>query len=193
MLFLDFSVKEYEARLERIHKLMEERELDGLVLTEPTNLIYTTGYRTYLMNSRSRPFITVIAKGDDPVLILPNLEVGSGRKTSWVEDVRGWGTGLFADATNPFALVEQLLKEKNIDTGRLGTELASGQRIGMTLEQWDELQAAVPDAEWADAAALMWTARMIKSEKELEYIRVTCRAADAGFMSAFAAGREGVT
>ncbi len=191
-MFLDFSVDEYRQRLERIHGLMEEQEIDGLLLSMPTNLIYSTGYRTFLMLSGSRPFLAVVPQGKEPVLILPNLEVGSARKTSWVKDIRGWGSGLYADKSDVYELLADVLKENNLQNGRLGIELGHGQRIGMTLEEWDKTQATAPDVEWVDAGALMWAARMVKSEREIEYLRVTCQAADAGFMSAYAAAREGV-
>lgn len=193
MKFMDFSVDEYQERLERIHRLMDARQLDGLVLSMPSNVIYTSGYRTYLINSGSRPFITVIKHGEAPVLILPNLEVGSGHKTSWVEDIRGWGKGQYADAPDAFTLLEQILTEKGLQKARLGTELGHGQRMGMTLDEWNQVQTTAPDATWVDAAPLMWKARMVKSDQELEYVRRSCKAADAGFMAAYAAGRAGAS
>lgn len=191
--YLDFSVEEYTERLTRIHTLMDQEDIDGLLLSEPSNLIYVTGVRTHLYNSKSRPFLAVVPRGEEPVLIFPNLEVGTGRKTAWCDDIRGWGSGLNADAPDVFTLVENVLEEHGLTDARLATELGHGQRIGMTLEQWETISGALPDVQWVDVAELMWTARLRKSEQELEYIGVACRAADAGFMSAVAAGREGAT
>ena len=127
MLFLDFTVDEYQERLRRIHNLMEEKEIDGLVLSDPSNLAYVTGYRSYLTGSKFRPFMAIVPRGEEPILILPNLEVGSGRKTSWCSDVRGWGTGIYADAPDPFALVKTVLQEKKLHRGSLAAELGYGQ------------------------------------------------------------------
>lgn len=193
MLFLDFTVDEFRERLGRIHKLMKDRGVDGLVLSDPSNLTYVTGNRTYLYGSKSRPFLCVVPQGGEPILILPNLEVGNGRKCSWCKDVRGWGTGLNADAPDVFALVRTVLDEKGLAGGRLAAETGFGQRLGMTLEQWEQLKTCAPGAEWVNVAEIMWAARLRKSQQELAYIRVSCRAADAGFMSAVAAGRAGVT
>jgi Xaa-Pro aminopeptidase len=193
MLFLDFSVDEYKDRLARIHGLMEAGNFEGLVLTEPTNLTYCTGYRSYLTNSRSRPFFSVIQYGEEPILVLPNLEVGSGRKTSWVSDVRGWGQGQYAEAPDSLTLVKQVVEDASLQNSRLGIEMDNGQRVGLTIGQWQGLQEGLPGVAWADCAALMWTARMIKSETEIEYLRGAARAADAGFMAAYGAGRAGAT
>jgi Xaa-Pro aminopeptidase len=171
---------------------MEEEKMDGLVLSDPSNLAYVTGYRSYLTGSKFRPFLAIVPRGEEPILILPNLEVGSGRKTSWCSDVRGWGTGIYADAPDPFALVKTVLEEKKVHRGNLAAELGYGQRLAMTLEQWESCQQCAPEAEWVNVAPIMWKARLRKSSQEIEYIRISCQAADAGFMSAVAASREGV-
>ncbi|MFV1991250.1 MAG: aminopeptidase P family N-terminal domain-containing protein [Acidimicrobiales bacterium] len=98
MLFLDFEVDEYKDRLARTQNKMAEQGLDGLVVTDESNIIYLTGNSTILYSSKFRPFIAVIPQSGNPTLVLPNLEVGIGRKTSWLEDVRGWGQGRYADA-----------------------------------------------------------------------------------------------
>ena len=82
MKFLNFDISEYEARWKKCQKEMEEEGIDVLVLSQDTNVIYMTGYRTQLYDSNFRPFITVLKRGEDPVLIVPNLEEGSGRKES---------------------------------------------------------------------------------------------------------------
>jgi Xaa-Pro aminopeptidase len=102
MLFLDFEVDEYKDRLARTQKKMAEVGLDGLVVSDSSNLIYLTGNSTILYSSKFRPFLAVVPQSGSPTLILPNLEVGIGRKTSWLSDVRGWGKGLYADAPDPW-------------------------------------------------------------------------------------------
>ena len=193
MLFLDFPVDEYTDRLNRIHDLMEDKRIDGLILSDPSNIAYVTGYRSYLTSSKFRPFLAVVALDGEPVLILPNLEVGSGRKTSWCTDVRGWGAGLYADASDPFSLVKSVLAEKKIQQGRLALEMSIGQRLGMTLEQWEEVRICAPEAEWVNVAPVMWKARSRKSSREIEYIRTACRASDAGFSSVLNMAHEGVS
>lgn len=193
MLFLDFDVAEYEDRLARAQEKMAELDIDGLVLSDESNLIYLTGNRTILYSSKFRPFLAVVPQQGEPTLILPNLEVGIGRKTSWVEDVRGWGKGLYADAPDPFTLVADAMKEKGIADGRVGLELGHGMRLGMNQDQFAELKSNVPNVTWVNAADVMWPVRLVKSDQEVEYIRQACKATDIAWKDAADACGVGVT
>lgn len=193
MKFLDFSVEEYRDRLSRTQQKMAEEGFDGLVISDPSNLIYLTGYRTILYASKFRPFLAVIPQNGDPVLVLPNLEVGIGIKSSWVADVRGWGKGLRADAPDPYVLVGDALREKGLANGRIGIELGHGQRLGMNQDQFQELKAQAPNVEWGNVADVMWPVRLVKSDQEIEYIRRACDATDIAWTKAAEACGEGVS
>jgi Xaa-Pro aminopeptidase len=193
MKFLDFEVSEYQDRLARTQKTMAELGFDGLVVSDASNLIYLTGYRTILYSSKFRPFLAVVPQSGDITLVLPNLEVGIGRKGSWIEDVRGWGKGLYADAPDPFTLVGEALKEKGLAQGKIGIELGHGQRLGMNQDQWQELQSKAPNVTWANSADVMWPVRLIKSPQELDYIRTACKATDIAWTAAAEACGEGVS
>ena len=78
---LNFSVEEYEGRIKKAQQLLEEKDYAFLLLSQPENLIYLTGYRTILYQSKFRPFLAIIPKDGDPVLILPILEKGVGEIT----------------------------------------------------------------------------------------------------------------
>ena len=110
MRFLNFDISEYENRWKNCQKEMEKEGIDVLVLSQGTNVIYMTGYRTQLYVSNFRPFITVLKRGDDPILIVPNLEEGSGRKESWFDDIRIWG-GTYK-YKNAIEVVKTIFKEK---------------------------------------------------------------------------------
>ena len=191
--FLDFSIDEYKQRYANVQRAMHRANIAGLVLSDPSNLIYLTGYRTILYQSKFRPFYAIVPADGEPVLVLPNLEVGDGRKTSWVEDIRGWGKGLFADRPDAPTIVREVAEERHLRTGRIGFELAVGQRLAMTYDQFEALRAIFVDAELVNAADIMWSVRVKKSPQEIAYLRTACTATDAAFDAAVEAAREGVT
>ena len=193
MKFLEFSVEEYKARYAKVQRFMQEANVTALVLSDASNLIYLTGYRTILFASKFRPFLAVVPAQGDPVLVLPNLEVGDGRKTSWVEDIRGWGKGLYADRPDVFTIIREVADEKHLRTGRIGLELGVGQRLAMTFDQYEQLREIFSGAQFVNAADVMWKARVKKSPQEIAYLRTACKATDAAFEAAAAAAREGVT
>jgi Xaa-Pro aminopeptidase len=193
MKFLDFSVDEYKARYARVQQLMQKQNVSALVLSDASNLIYVTGYRTILFQSKFRPFFAIVPAQGDPVLVLPNLEVGDGRKTSWVEDIRGWGKGLYADRPDAFTIIREVADQKGFRSGRVGLELGVGQRLAMTFDQYEQLREIFSGAQFVNAADIMWQARVRKSPQEIAYLRTACRATDAAFEAAVEAAREGVT
>lgn len=191
MKFLNFDISEYESRWQKCQKEMEKEGIDVLVLSQDTNVIYTTGYRTQLYDSNFRPFITVLKRGDEPVLIVPNLEEGSGRKESWFDDVRIWGGN--CKYKNAIEVVKAIFKEKKLDDSTVGMELDNGQRLGMLQSEFEELKNSFPDCTFKSCASMIWRVRRIKSPKEIEYFQEACRISDVSFEAVINTVKEGMT
>jgi Xaa-Pro aminopeptidase len=190
---LDFSPEEYRIRLSRARKLMERDGLDFLLLSQAENIIYLTGYRTILYQSKFRPFLAVISKEGNPVLILPVLEKGDGEKTSYLEDIRTWGNIRNVAGPDPLSVLKGVLMEKKLSQGKGGVELGMGQRLGMTYRQFDDLKKLVPKVEFEDCSEVMWSLRMVKSKSEIAYIKEACRITDVAYASGLEASREGTS
>jgi len=194
-----FSRDEYEDRLRRARALMREQEIDAVLVSQPQNLIYYTGYRTNLYVSNFRPFLAILPLESDPVLLLPFLELGVGQEVAWIDDQRAWGPNMDTDFTRDMFAVDALesatkvLKEKKLDRARIGTELGMGQRIGMSVQQLDQLKAGLPGATWKDASPLLWKVRGKKSKKEVEFLRKASQITDKGYEAVLKIAKEGVT
>ncbi len=190
---LDFSVEEYERRLTKARQLLGENHLDFLLLSEAENLIYLTGYRTLLYGSKFRPFLAVVPKEGEPVLILPILELGVGEKTSYFTDIRTWGNIAGVAGPDPLSVVRDVIVEKNLAKGKAGIELGVGQWLGMTQSHFEELKKLVPEVQFDDCSGVMWALRMVKSKREIEYIGEACRITDVAYETALESSGEGTT
>lgn len=191
--FLVFSREEYAKRLDHAKRLMEQHQLDALLVSAPPNLVYLTGYRTNLFDSNFRPFLAVIPLNGDPTLLLPDLELGVGQEVSPFEDVRAWGRTKGCFAPDPVTAVSEVVKEKGLSQARIGLELGTGMRLGMGLDQYNQLQSILPSITWYNSAPLLWELRKVKSAQEIEYIRESQRITDAAYHAALDFAREGVT
>lgn len=194
--YMDFSRQEFQERCTRLQRLMRDAGLDAVLLSDQGNMIYVTGYRTLLYASKFRPFLSIVPADGDPVLILPNLEVGVGRQMSWIDDVRGWGArGPYTDKPDYLAAMKDVLAEKKLGGKRIGMELASGQRLGLSFDQYEAVRDLFAGAgcQIANAADIMWKLRIKKSPQEIEYLRTAGRATDAGYVAALEMMREGVS
>lgn len=191
--FLVFSEGEYKERHAKLLDLMAKEGLDACVFSKGANLTYFSGYLTTLYDSDFRPFLYVVPLEGDPVLVVPALELGGAKKTSWVRDVRIWGGKNTGAPEDPVVLLSQVMKEKNLSRARIGFELSTGQRLGMTYAQFDQLRTLLPDMQVKDNANVVWPCRSVKSPAEIEFLRKSCYANDMGFDAAVEAIRAGAT
>lgn len=191
--FLVFSVEEYESRNMKLRSLMDQKGIDACIFTKGTNLIYFSGYLTSLYNSDFRPFMYIVPKESTPVLIVPALEYGGACRTSWCDDVRIWGGKKPGIKSDPIALLVDVLKENKLDRATIGFEFANGQRLGMTMEQYQQLLGALPLIKPVDNSGVVWPCRMVKSPAELIFLKKSAYANDMGFYAAVDAIKDGAT
>jgi len=179
---LAFELAEYRQRLDRVRAAMRQRGLDVLVSHTPENILYLSGYQTpgYYMYQ-----CLVVPLEGEPLLILRRGELGNFRRFSYLQD-----SLTYVDIENPAEVTAQALAERGLNNGRIGLELASW---FLTPKHYLTLQAALGQASLVDATGTIDRARLVKSPKEVEYIRHAARAAEAGMRAAIDAIRVGVT
>src|SRR3954470_7334851 len=147
---------------------MAEAGLDALVVRAPDNVLYLTNF--WGMKGYDA---VVFPREGEPALICLEASAEDAERTAWTKDVR-----LFAgyDPTDPRPPgIRALEVAKGITEGRVGLELslgtqASDRMVGEPTTFTKAWFDAWPDA--ADAAPLLARARMIKTEQEIERIRL---------------------
>jgi Xaa-Pro aminopeptidase len=188
--FAEFPVEEYRRRYARATALMAEEGLDALILTHELNVRYYTGYLSILWESRFRSLTAVLPRdtGLGPTLVLPGQETGNALGTSWVPD-----RIFYPDQEPIVAHLVRALREKGLESGRIGMELGFGTRLGMTHTDFEAFRAAVAPAEIVDSSVLMQTVRMLKSEAETGRIRRACEISQSAVRAGFEALHPGMT
>lgn len=179
---LAFDLAEYRQRLDRVRAAMRQRGLDALVSHTPENILYLSGYQTpgYYMYQ-----CLVVPLDGEPLLVLRRGELGNFRRFSYLQD-----SLTYVDIENPAEVTARALAERGLGKARIGLELASW---FLTPKHYLMLQAALGQASLVDAAGTIDRARLVKSPREVEYIRQAARAAEAGMRAAIDAIRVGVT
>ena len=188
-----FTKEEYDSRIRKLQSLMTDYDLEGILLSQSENLIYFSGYRTSLYNSKFRPFFCFVPVEGLPTLVLPILEEGLGKQTSYIEDFRCWGNLPGCQGADPISLIAEVIKEKGKGRAKIGIELDLGQRMGMNMAQFDELKASLPNVQFESSAGPVWKLRSIKSPREVEYMREACRITDKAVEAAVNFVQEGKT
>lgn len=179
---LAFPKEEYEDRLARCRAAMEKRHLDALLVTAPENICYLSGFTTpgyHVFQALVVPLDT------EPFMVLRNIEVDNLRIYSWVTEV---------------VVIENLDRPEDTLVPAISGRLGGGARIG-----FDDVSASLPPKllsrirtdltgnELVPAGGVAEAARVVKSDRELDYIRRAATIADSALLAGVAALRTART
>jgi Xaa-Pro aminopeptidase len=192
--FSPFPVSEYEQRVERARRLMEESGIDALLLTSKENVIYFSGIQTIGWDSKHRPLIVIVPRDSSrPVhMVLAESLYQVARESSWVDELSPWGEWMDGATKDPISGAHQVLKDLDLAAASVALEIGYGQRVGMSLEDYFKLVGGLPEASIVDGSELIWKLRMIKSSLEIDALRKACAATSSAFEKGFAALRAGM-
>ena len=180
-----------DAKLERVRALMGEQELDALVVRAPDNVLYLTNF--WGMKGYD---VCVFPREGEPVLIALEPSAEDAARTAWTEDVRLLA-GYAADDPRPPGLrALDLAREAAAQYGRVGIELslgtqASDRMVGEPTTYPKAWFDGFPDA--ADATPLLAEARAIKTDQEIERMRLANEIAAAAMEHVQGVLRPGMT
>ena len=187
---LHFGPEEFRDRLARVQAEMGSRGLDGLVLSDPCNLYYLSGYDAW---SFYVPQALIIERGNDrPHWIGRQMDMEGARLTTWLgEDaIEGYPDHFVQSAhTHPMAYVAQRMREWGLGRARIGVELSS---YYLGAKAFSVLQQEMPQASWQDASLLVNWLRVVKSPGELQYMRDAARIVEGAMNVAITQARPGV-
>ena len=159
-----------DEKLERVRRLMAERGLDALVVRAPDNVVYLTNF--WGMKGYDA---VVFPREGEPALITLTASEEDVARTAWTQDVRLFPGYDPADPRPPGVRALELAREAASGFGTVGLELslgtqASDRMIGepttFTKAWFDEF----PDAD--DATPLLNEARALKTDQEIERMRL---------------------
>lgn len=160
-----------DAKLERVRALMAERGLDALVVRAPDNVLYLTNF--WGMKGYD---VCVFPREGEPALICLEASEEDAQRMAWTTEVRFFKGYDPSDPRPPLARAADVAKEVAADYGAVGLELslgtqASDRMVGEpTTFTHDWFHAFGSQVE--DATPLLADARALKTEQELERMRL---------------------
>ena len=169
----DFPRVEYETRLEAANREMHANSLDAILLASEAEIRYFTGFRTQFWQSPTRPWFVILRRDQTPLAIIPEIGVELMARSD-IANIEAW------PAPRPYDDGLSLLKDRLANCQRLGVLMGHETTFRMPLNDLIDLRATLP-AEWIDATHIIRNLRMVKSEREIAYIREICGIASQGF------------
>jgi Xaa-Pro dipeptidase len=179
---LDFPREEYEERVMRTQAEMAKSDIPVLLLHAPENITYLSGFR--MMGFFMYHALVVPAEGK-PILVVRDVEEPAADETSWVEK-----RSVYIDTEQPINATQRALEELGLARGHVGLEHHTW---FLTLERMKTLESLLPDATFIEEPNIVRELRVIKSPREVEYLRQASRVVEAMVKATLDATREGAS
>ncbi|AAB91866.1 conserved putative hydrolase/peptidase of the M24 family (plasmid) [Sinorhizobium fredii NGR234] len=169
MRILHFSDAEYQQRMLRVKQRMQAQDIDVLIVTEPANINYLTGYDAWSFYTVQA--LLVFQDVDLPMWIGRSIDKQSAIVTTNLPDERIIPyPDIYVHSPDRHAaqFIAQMLLREAPRAKTVGVEMGA---YYYTARDHAELQKALPNVAFKDAELLVNWVRFIKSEREIAYMR----------------------
>ncbi len=163
----DFQPAEYAERLMRIRALMPAYGIEALIITDPSNMAWATGYDGWSFYVHQA---VVIGPDGPPVWWGRAMDAAGARRTVWMGEahIAGYDDSFVQNPDkHPMSDLAGLLVAQGLAGARIGVEM---ENYYFTARAHTVLEAALP-GRLADATGLVNWCRAVKSPAELVRIR----------------------
>lgn len=166
---LPFDFMEYQDRLRKTKQRMEKQGIEVLLVTDPANMNYLSGYDAWSFYVHQ--MLVVIIDEPQPIWIGRYMDAVGARNMTWLyeENVIAY-PDYYVHSTDhhPMEFIAEILTEIGQGSRAVGVEMDN---YYFSAQAFMKLQAGLPNAIFKNADLLVNWVRSVKSEQELEYMR----------------------
>ena len=184
-----FEKDEYDERLYRVRQSMRDRNLDALIIGDPSNINWLTGYDAW---SFYTPQMMLVGLDKGPFWMGREMDAGAARFTTYLtsDQIIAYPEDLVqrVDAHPAIFLADQIAA-LGVGRGAIGYE---SDVYYLSPRALLELQKGLPKARWVDADLLVNWARLVKSKAEIAVMREAAQIAEIAMQTAWDGVRPGV-
>jgi len=184
-----FTRGEYNNRLTRVREAMQSREIDVLVIGDPANVNWLTGYDAW---SFYTPQIMVVGLHLEPTWIGREMDAGAAKFTTYLpaEQVVAFPENYVQQKDiHPAQYMAEWMVSKGLDAQRIGYE---SDVYFLTPAAIDHLKQGVPNSQWQDCGLLINWLRLSKSPAEIKMLQQAAIIAGVAMQTAFDGVRPGI-
>ncbi|KVQ62343.1 ectoine hydrolase DoeA [Burkholderia territorii] len=170
---LAFERSEYAARIAKTRTAMQQAGIDLLIVTDPTNMAWLTGYDGWSFYVHQ---CVLLPMDGEPVWYGRGQDANGAKRTAFMahDNIVGYPDHYVqSTARHPMDyLSTEVIAARGWSTLRIGVELDN---YYFSAAAYASLRKHLPAARWIDATALVNWQRAVKSPREIEYMRVAAR------------------
>ncbi|MGJ9403781.1 M24 family metallopeptidase [Arthrobacter sp. KK5.5] len=167
-----FTGDEYSARLAAVRARMQEQGLSALIVTDPANIYYLTGYNAW---SFYTPQMVFVPEEGEMVLYAREMDAHGAFRTSWLppENIVGYPESYIQRPhVHPFDWVAYSMRRRQLvaraSRGCVGLEMDAS---FFTPKAYRALVNALPEWTLVDSFELVNWVRAVKSPAEIDLMR----------------------
>ena len=177
--------EERNQREEKARRLMQTNNLDAILLTEGTTLNYFTGIRWW---GGERLFAMVLPVKGAAFYVCPAFEEGRAREQiAKAPDGERADVRIWQEDESPYQRVAGGLKDRGLVGGKLGIE----ETVHFVFT--DGISQAAPQVKLLSATPVTAGCRMIKSDHEIELMRLAAKVTLVAYEATWRSLKEGMT
>ena len=180
--FCYFTPEEHETRLNNVRSKMEEYNFDACLITSPENIYYLIGldHQGYF-----GPHILIVPRKDEMIIVARAHEVTTCERQASNATFKG-----YSDTEEAGQFVSNILKKMNLANANIGIQKAS---LCFPPTISDSLKDNLPEVKWGDANEIVESFRIVKSPREIEYIKKAASISDKMMQTAINTAGEGTS
>ncbi|QDY70099.1 ectoine hydrolase DoeA [Qingshengfaniella alkalisoli] len=166
-----FTPTEYAERLAKTRKAMERQGIDTLIVSDPSNMAWLTGYDGWSFYVHQ---CVAVGPVGAPFWFGREQDAQGATRTCYMldEDIIGYHDSYVQSTEkHPMEYLVAKLKERGWDKGTIGVEMDN---YWFSAKAYAVLDNGL-DATLVDSQSLVNWQRAVKSEQELEYMRIAAR------------------
>jgi Xaa-Pro dipeptidase/ectoine hydrolase len=185
-----FSKQEYQERLKKVKKSMQEKGIDLLISQDTSNMNYLTGYDAWSFYYAQ--CVIVHINSEEPLCFVRAQDAGGAYIKTYLKDeniivydekyIHTW-------PLHPYDRLVEIIKEKKWDKLNIGLEMDSHY---FTAYCYEKIKQGLPNAKLKDCERLVNWTRVVKSDAEIELMKSAALISEEAMKSAFTSISPGV-
>ncbi|MDX8437287.1 M24 family metallopeptidase [Mesorhizobium abyssinicae] len=165
---LRFEVSEYQERLAKTQKAMEQAGVDLLIVTDPANIGWLTGYDGWSFYVHQ---CAIVRLDGPPIWFGRKMDVNGAKRTTYMgeECIKFYEDHYVqSDDFHPMTVLGQLITSSGWGSSTIGIEMDVPY---LTHAAFEALEASLPNVKFKNTTRLVKWQRIVKSAREMEYMR----------------------
>ena len=169
---LKFSKAEYADRLARTRRAMEGKGVDLIIVSDPSNMAWLTGYDGWSFYVHQA---VIVPPDGEPVWYGRSQDANGATRTAYLgrDNIVGYPDHYVQSTErHPMDFLAGVLVDRKWDKLVIGVEMDN---YYFSAAAFASLQKHLPNARFVDVTTLVNWQRAVKSSREIEYMRIAAR------------------